>query len=289
MADVITSDIEAIRLRTSVRSYQDREIDQTAFRLLQDFVTEPQTGPFGNKVQFALISSKKAERSPAKRLGTYGVIRGATWYLAATVASLPHAMEDFGYCMEEALLFCTKLGLGTCWLGGSLNRSGFAVAAGLGQGEVLPGVVSIGYAAERRSLIDRTVRTFAGSKNRKPWGDLFYERDFHHSMPEDPADSYSVIFQCVRTAPSASNKQPWRIVRDANGILNLFIARSKGYGRWFPGIDLQLIDTGIAMCHLSLAARELGINGQWTPAAPATDARHYDYISSWVPSGRIKT
>jgi len=33
-------------------------------------------------------------------------------------------LEDFGYLMEEAILFATGLGLGTCWLGGSFTKSG---------------------------------------------------------------------------------------------------------------------------------------------------------------------
>ena len=51
----------------------------------------------------------------------------------------------------------------------------------------------------------------------------------------------------VRWAPSAVNKQPWRIiVRD--GSFHFYKKQDKGYISEKTG-DLQKIDLGIALCH----------------------------------------
>jgi nitroreductase len=277
---MITSAIEAIKLRTSVRSYRDRELEPAALQALRDLCQEPRSGPFGNAVRFSLISLDEAGKAEVKQLGTYGVIKGASWYIAASVAAAPGAMEDFGCCFEDAVIRCTQMGLGTCWLGGSFNRAGFARTIGLREHEVLPCVTPAGYPAEKRSLVDSAMRLMAGSNNRKPWGELFFENDFSHPMAGDPAGPLTTVLRCVRAAPSASNKQPWRVVlRDGN--IHLYLSRTKGYGRWFPGVDLQRIDIGIAMSHLALAARELGLPGGWRQLTPAIDPGGREYIASW--------
>ena len=278
---MIPSAIEAIKTRTSVRSYQDRELEPQTLQALRDMLNGPRSGPFGNAVKCSLIALDGAGKAEVKRLGTYGVIKGAAWYIAAAAAIAPGAMEDIGCCLEDVIIRCTQLGLGTCWLGGSFNRAGFAKRIGLTKDEVLPCVTPVGYAADRRSLLDRMMRTIAGSQHRKPWAELFFENDFFHPLVEDQKHPLRTVLQCVRIAPSASNKQPWRIVKDRDAALHLYLARTKGYGQWFPGVDLQRINIGIAMSHLTLAAHELGIKGGWRQTRLALDEGGREYIASW--------
>jgi len=85
----------------------------------------------------------------------------------------------------------------------------------------------------------------------------------------------------VRRAPSASNRQPWRIVRDGNNF-HFYICRNKGYGKLF-NYDIQKLDVGIAMCHFDLTALESGIQGKWTEMNPGlTCGRGMDYLTSYV-------
>ena len=71
----------------------------------------------------------------------------------------------------------------------------------------------------------------------------------------------------VRIGPSASNKQPWRIVRQ-DQFWRFYLQRTPGYRedpikRILDLCDLQRLDMGIAMCHFELSARELGLMGKW--------------------------
>jgi nitroreductase len=87
----------------------------------------------------------------------------------------------------------------------------------------------------------------------------------------------------VRLGPSASNKQPWRIVLKEGGF-HFFLDRDKAYSAMMPVADLQRIDLGIAMCHFQLAAAELGLAGEWRdgdPRLPETPA-NYEYIVTFV-------
>ena len=50
----------------------------------------------------------------------------------------------------------------------------------------------------------------------------------------------------MRLAPSAVNKQPWRIVIDGKNA-HFYVKHDKGYTT--PEYDLQVIDVGIALYH----------------------------------------
>ena len=68
--------------------------------------------------------------------------------------------------------------------------------------------------------------------------------------------------EMVRLAPSASNKQPWRIVKSGTG-LHFFLSRTPGYGGYAKAVDMQRIDMGIAMAHFELGCKETGFEGGW--------------------------
>ena len=65
------------------------------------------------------------------------------------------------------------------------------------------------------------------------------------------------VMECVRMAPSAVNKQPWRVVVCGDKA-HFYEKRSKGYVAE-NGWDLQKIDLGIALCHFDCAAAENGL------------------------------
>jgi nitroreductase len=58
-------------------------------------------------------------------------------------------------------------------------------------------------------------------------------------------------------APSASNKQPWRIIVNDKSF-SFYLKRTIGYGKFTPGNDLQLVDMGIALAHFTLAIEASG-------------------------------
>jgi len=276
-----TSIAEIIKKRLSVRTYLAQPLPPEIKETLRGFFSILR-GPFGGTVRFNLIESDLARKESNAKLGTYGVIRGASTYLVAVVEKADRDLEDFGYSLEKAILYATSLGLGTCWLGGTFKKSEFGKAIEQKDHEILPCITPIGYPSSKKSLIDSAMRFTAGSKNRKKWDDLFFSCDFSHPLSESEAGKYVIPLEMLRLAPSASNKQPWRIVKDANKS-HFYLQHTKGYAK-FLAYDLQRVDMGIAMCHFELTAKELGIDGKWQISDPGCISTPQDteYVVSWV-------
>ncbi|MFP4474020.1 MAG: nitroreductase family protein [Desulfatibacillaceae bacterium] len=261
--------IKTIRQRHSWRTYNDRPIDGETLARLRAFCEAPGNPPFGGQCRFAVLDATDDQK--ARLSGTYGVIRGARHVLAGAVVREAKDLEDFAYLFEKIILFATSLDLGTCWLGGTLKRKGFADRLSLGQDEILPAISPVGYRASRRGLVDRVFRMGAGSKNRKPFEELFFDGDFGRPLTKSLAGKYAQCLESVRIGPSASNKQPWRLVRQ-DEIFHLYLSRSAGYINRMGPVDLQRLDMGIAMCHFELAAGETGLDGHWKVLVPAPEA-----------------
>jgi nitroreductase len=277
---------ELITQRYSCRNYLEALIDEAKCNLLRRFVGSSQVGPFGMPVRFGLIAATDEDPSALRGLGTYGFIKGATGYIAGVVGDGKHNLEDFGYLMERAILFATDLDLGTCWLGGTFTKSRFAKRFGVHDGEEMPAVTSIGYDADQPHLQDSVSRRVANSNHRLPWERLFFEGRFGTPLPPEVTGDYATALQMVRLGPSASNKQPWRIVREGERW-HFFIERSFLYGPRTLGLvgiaDMQRLDIGIAMCHFELSARELGLGGEWRIEVPSfkLPSSRIEYSATW--------
>jgi hypothetical protein len=271
---------DIIKNRTSQRTYDGLPLDVAKKTAIQTVLQNPASGPFGGKVRLSLLEQDTPVNKPQK-LGTYGIIKGTNSFLVGAVKKSDRALEDFGFVFESIILKATDLDLGTCWLGGSFKRSAFAAAINMQPDEIIPAVSPIGNTKKKRSLRDRTIRLLASSKERKSWSELFYEEEFSNPLPEDSAGSYATVLEMVRLAPSASNKQPWRILH-ADGCYHLFLKRTKGYGGMLA-VDIQRVDMGIAMCHFELTARELNISGQWDSLISVSQMQNggVEYIASW--------
>jgi nitroreductase len=276
---------DIIRKRYSCRSYSGKYIEDSVLQVFNQHVTAPQNGPFGQKPRFVLITTDSLPAEEWKKLGTYGVIKNARLFLAGMISPAPMATQDYGYCKEKLILKATELGLSTCWLGGTFAISNFAKAAGMHRNELLPTITPIGYAAEHRSLRERLMRGFAGSDHRLPWPELFFNGNRATPLTPEEAGVYREALENVRLAPSASNKQPWRIVyeKDRNTFL-FYLSRATGY-RHLRNVSLQEIDMGIAMSHFELTLTEMGLTGNWQPGDGATQIKSWEYVASWQADG----
>jgi nitroreductase len=274
---------EVIKKRYSVRSYIDKAVEKEKLQKIGDCLCEIKNGPLGSGVRFGIVDATDYEQGELKKLGTYGMLKGPRIFIAGAVRKNKTAMEDFGYCMEKIILGATDLGLGTCWLGGALNRSTFAEKLNAKADELIPAVTPIGYAADKRTLTDNLARMVAGSTNRKKPEELFFDRSAGEPLGPDSAGQYSQVLEAVRWAPSASNKQPWRIIRDADNAWHFYLKENTVYNNIYKDIKLQNVDMGIAMCHFELAAAELGLKGVWEIKDPPLKSGDLKYIVSWIP------
>ncbi|HTX71414.1 MAG TPA: nitroreductase family protein, partial [Rectinemataceae bacterium] len=216
--------LESIRDRVSVRSYDGEPLGASEAEALRSAFGEAAPGPFGGRPRFLLLAGDSAGLGQG-RIGTYGQIRGAAAYIVGAIARSPHAMEDFGYALEGIILRATELGLGTCWLGGLFARSAAARALGVGPTELIPACSPVGRAATRPGFQDRLIRAGAASRTRKEPRTLFYETgDGGGWCNAEPEGRIRELVEAVRVAPSASNRQPWRLLHEGLASrLHLFL------------------------------------------------------------------
>ena len=283
-----------IRKRFSCRVYLHQPIAKEKRQRLQDFVTALELGPLGAPARFTLAAASEADWSALRGLGTYGFIRGATAFIVGALGPGARNLEDYGFSMECIILFTTDLGLGTCCLGGSFTKNSFARKISATNDELVPAVVSVGHIADEDRAREAVLRRMARAKHRLPWDGLFFREKFGVSLSHDDAGAYATPLEMVRVGPSASNKQPWRIIQDGNAW-HFYLQRTPKYGRGsfvfnVLGLaDLQRVDMGIAMCHFELTAREHGLRGKWAVDDPgiARPDELTEYTASWVDECKI--
>jgi hypothetical protein len=275
-----------IRRRISCRSFDRRPIEPGQKDRLYRLLSESTTGPLGTAVRFELVSAGEQDLAALKGLGTYGFIRGASGFIIGAARHDKKNLEDYGYLMERAVLSATDMGLGTCWLGGSFNKSNFSRKISLNEAEIMPAVVAVGYAADKRRWLDSFIRRSAGSDSRLPWASLFFNGNFLTSLPVDMSGAFATPLEMVRLGPSASNRQPWRVIKDGTRW-HFYLQRTSGYAdrnkTFLKLADLQRVDMGIAMCHFELTVRDMGLSGEWTQYEQAIEKPDEltDYIVTW--------
>jgi len=275
---------EIIGRRFSCRSYVPKPIEPGLRDQLSKVLTASSTGPLGTKARLELVSAGEDDLTSLKGLGTYGFIKGASGFIVGAVDRGENNMEDYGYLLERAILFATDIGLGTCWLGGTFSKSGFSRRISLKETEILPAVAAVGYAADKRRWFDSFVRRRAESDSRRD--ELFFDGTFRTPLSADTSGPFAAPLEMVRLGPSASNNQPWRVIRDGTQW-HFYVQRTSGYGSrnatLFNLPDMQRIDMGIAMCHFDLTVREMGMSGKWIHSEPGIEKPDEltEYIVTW--------
>jgi hypothetical protein len=273
--------IDLIQERTSWRTYFPELLDSKFKNMLTRLLKSNEIrSPFDSgseKCRFELISVPEFDPEEQKQLGTHGMISGAQEFIVGASTKSEHYKENFGYLLEMIILKATDLGLGTCWLGGTFNRTIFSTKINCQDGEVVPAITPIGYPAKRRTR-EKIIRRVVRAKSRKPWSDIFFMKNFQSPLTEQDLGEFKTVLEMVRLGPSAGNKQPWRIIKD-DDFFHLYVKYPEGkMAVYRPFVRL---DMGIATCHFDLVTKELDIKGEWRFDEPAIESQGLKYIISW--------
>lgn len=247
---------ETIKRRVSTRSYEEKSLTKKDKRKLMDFNADL-TNPFNVDVKVQYISKDKGAEDV--QLGTYGTIRGAKDFLAITVKDQPYAMEAVGYQFENLVLYATDMGLGTVWLAGTFNRKDFKNVIEISDEDLFPCICPVGYPGQKRSFIEKITRASLGSKKRKEWDKLFFLDDFSKSLTKEDAGRYTDALDMLRLAPSATNAQPWAVVKEGDKF-HFFCNYKNSLNNDVKKI--KHLDLGIALSHFHQTAMSDGLNGK---------------------------
>lgn len=276
---------ESIKIRQSWRTYLSTGMSNAQKQEIIEFIKNlPRTpfSQFGSQTRFEILDMNEIDPSQAKQLGTYGFIKGTRQFLVGCFTPADYALENYAYLFELIVLKATEMGLGTCWLAGSFNKSGFAAAFVKNTEEHIPAVSPLGQIPKHRRLKEQMLRKAFKAKTRFPWSKLFFEGDFSTELTEEKAGPYKSILEMVRIGPSAANRQPWRIVKDVqNHAFHFYVYDPhESHPGW---TQFRSLDLGIACAHFDLMCQELGFKGQWCFEKPQlTTPPDVVYRFSWI-------
>jgi len=267
--------IEAIEKRKSIRNYTGEPLRKEHITLITDYIAGL-TAPFeAPSVRIRLIHAN--QESGRIKLGTYGFIGGASDFLTLVYekdSSFPLMEEAAAYTFEQLILFCTGLGLGTCWLGGSFSRKDFSDPVQLKPGEILRIVSPVGYIHPKIRFTETLLGTKGKHLSRKPFESLFFHGDFTTPLSKEAAGIYQKPLEMVQRAPSANNQQSWRIILDG---------RNLHFYQHLSMIGFTAIDLGIALCHFEQTCKESGIAGKFEMLDnKAPKKKGEKYVISWI-------
>ena len=264
---------ELVRGRRSVRTFDGEALRAEDLEKLSSFMEELKN-PYGIPVECKLLDAKQHElKCP--------VVSGTDLYVGAKAKRVPHMEEAFGYSFEMLVLFAQSLGIGTVWVGGIMDRKAFERAMALEKDERMPCMSPLGYPAKKMSIKESMMRKGIRADSRNAFEKLFFDGAFDAPLTPEKAGSLAHPLEMVRWAPSAVNKQPWRVVVKDN-TAHFYLKHSKGYVSEEVG-DMQKIDMGIALCHFAMAAEESGLNVQFSISDPGIAAEaDTEYIASYT-------
>lgn len=282
----IKSAIETMKYRQSIRTYDTKKVSETDYKRIIEYIAAEDNliGPFGNKGRIELIQVNNNVSEKGIKLGTYGFIKNPQVYLVGLCENKKYSLLEFAFIFHKLVIYLTELGLGTCWMGGTFSRNSFEREIQLAEGEFIPCITPSGYPQQKQRVFDKALRYVVKADNKKPWDQLFFDGSFANPLEKTNALRFEIPIEMVRMGPSASNKQPWRLVlSEDRQKCHFYIEHTPNYSTRL-GYDMQILDIGIAMAQFELACSELEIKGRWKVADPGLELPNsvIEYMVSWT-------
>ncbi len=253
--------LDAIKTRHSRRSYDGDPVSSDTLDSLEEFCASFRPSPVARAV---LVREAPADIFTGI-VGSYGRVTGAPSAIAfvGTIGA-PGVDMSIGYTGEGIVLEATRLGLGTCWIGGFFKAARVSEILQLGGGERAFAVSPLGTPADVFSGFEKavkTVKTVQGTPRKSA---------------EEIAPGYTswvpwarAGVEVARLAPSAINRQPWRFRYEDGRVICAFDGAETA-----QRISKKL-DCGIAMLHFEMGARGAGVEGTWERLDHASDVAHF--------------
>jgi nitroreductase len=225
---------ESIFSRRSVHHFEQEKVGWETIECILKFANNLPMLIDGNAVEFKLVSNVE------KKQGFCGPLAvKAPYYICLSSEKGTDYLINAGYLMQQLNLYITSKGLGTCFM--NLINPGHKLKATM----KYEYVAALAFGKTTEPLC----RSSLEAKRLPEKETVVYKEDVPQSIHQ--------LITAARLAPSAYNTQPWRFVVYRTRI-HIFVRKNI-----LPLMKLHscnLIDTGIMMANLLIAAEELWID-----------------------------
>lgn len=225
------TNLDLLRTRHSVRNYDNQPLDDETARHLRAEIT------YINSHDPALfIELVVDDDSPFQGFTTsYGFFKGVRNYIAVVVDDhFPNAIERAGYYGEQLVIYATKMGLGTCFVGGMFNADN--VKVNLRAGRRVLYLIAVGRQEGKPTMISSVMSKLIHRKQ-MPWQQYFESLNgLDTSLASNPWIKDGL--KAMQCAPSAMNRRPVRIHEKEDGSIGAYVKDASN--------TYALLDLGIA-------------------------------------------
>jgi len=218
---------EAIDIRRSRRAYTDAPLPADKIETLNKLISKINEK---EDLSFKLVVNNPAAFGDFK--SSYGFFSGVKNYIVVAGQKSENLLVRLGYFGERIVLEATRLGLATCWVGGTFDKK----SVGVPDGSVLYGVITVGFANESKTLKEKVIASAVRRKTKS----VEQMAEGLQNAPQWFADG----MKALQKAPSAVNGQPVTVRYDNGNVTASVNAKS----------NHQSVDLGIAMYHFETGA-----------------------------------
>jgi hypothetical protein len=240
----------AVFKRCSRRQFNARNLPESILSHLLSFTQNLNRHIQGAR---AVVVTDEPEEIFKGAIGSYGKIKGAPAYVAFLGNMKdPNVQEKVGILGEFFILEATSIGLATCWVGGFFKPDVAQAHINFDSDEQVIAISPLGFVEDKFTLEEKLMSSLVTSRKRKNLETLLV------GSSEVPLSNWvSTALEAARLAPSAVNRQPWRFTLE-NEVLRVSVDN----GRDSSHVSKRL-DCGIAMAHIEVGAKYMGVTGEW--------------------------
>jgi nitroreductase len=231
--------LREIKLRKSVRKYKSEKLSEDDMKFVKESVNEAKS-LYGN-IKHKVIIEEEGEKfyNTAGPISKNLFFIKAPHYLILMSEEKEGFLENAGFIGEQIVLKLAGGGIGTCWIGGNIKDKKFAQNYDTEYNVHYVICIAFGYPEEDLSEVEY--------RKRKDLEEIFTSENYKEHFEAAKA---------LQSAPSATNKQPWKIYPEKN-LWDYYIEEFSGLMSDKRN-NLAGIDAGIGLSHILLQSNRQG-------------------------------
>ncbi|MDR0946703.1 MAG: nitroreductase [Ruminococcus sp.] len=222
----------AVDLRHSRRAYIPETLPLDTACKLHDYVTELNRIP-GVNIHFLTNNSDAFDGI----LKSYGFFSGVkNYFVVVRNINNPNSTVKAGYYGEKLVLYCTTLGLNTCWVSATFDRKSCPVD--IAENEEICAAIPVGHSPRRKSISENLLEAVYHPRSKRL-------NEMYIAEKTPPPEWFLRGIAAVVKAPSAYNRQPAKFIYHADGTVGVELRQTDKSGS---------IDLGIAGLHFEIGS-----------------------------------